>query len=61
MPHRKKAGKDSIVEWVEQLKVQGKLTHKAALDIGVGEGTYLYQLKHKYKFVTGADKYQTLE
>ena len=61
MPHSKKAGKASIVEWVEQLKVQGKLTHKAALDIGVGEGTYLYHLKHKYKFVKGADKYQALE
>ncbi len=59
MPHSKKAGKATIVEWVEQLKVQGKLTHKAALDIGVGEGAYLNCLKHKYQ--AGGDKYQTLK
>ena len=59
MPHSKKAGKATIVEWVEQLKVQGKLTHKAALDIGVGEGVYLNCLKHKYQ--AGGDKYQTLK
>ena len=59
MPHSKKAGKATIVEWVEQLKVQGKLTHKAALDIGVGEGAYLNCLKHKYQ--AGGDKYKTLK
>ena len=58
MPHSKKAGKATIVEWIEQLKVQGKLTHKAALDIGVGEGAYLNYLKHKYQ--AGGDKYQIL-
>jgi predicted SAM-dependent methyltransferase len=59
MPHSKKAGKATIVEWVEQLKVQGKLTHKAALDIGVGEGAYLNYLKHKYQ--ASGDKYQILK
>lgn len=59
MPHSKKAGKATIVEWIEQLKVQGKLTHKAALDIGVGEGAYLNYLKHKYQ--AGGDKYQILK
>ena len=59
MPHSKKAGKKTIVKWVEQLKSNNKLIHKAVLDIGVGEGTYLNWLKHKYR--PGGDKYQTLK
>jgi len=57
MPHSKKAGKATIVEWVEQLRSENKIIHKATLDIGVGEGTYLNWLKHKYR--PGGDKFQT--
>jgi 2-polyprenyl-3-methyl-5-hydroxy-6-metoxy-1,4-benzoquinol methylase len=49
MPYSKKAGKPNIVEWVAQLKSENKLHHKSVLDIGVGEGTYLNWLKHKYQ------------
>lgn len=59
MPHSKKAGKATIVEWVEQLKAENKLIHKAAMDIGPGEGAYLNWLKHKYQ--PGGDKYETLK
>ena len=38
MPHSKKAGKATIVEWVEELKAENKLKHNSCLDIGVGEG-----------------------
>lgn len=59
MPHSKKAGKATIVEWVEQLKAENKLIHKAAMDIGPGEGAYLNWLKHKYQ--PGGNKYETLK
>ena len=49
MPSSKKAGKTNIVEWVAQLKSDNKLRYKSVLDIGVGEGTYLNWLKHKYQ------------
>ena len=49
MPYSKKAGKPNIVEWVAQLKSDNKLHHKSVLDIGVGEGTYLNWLKHRYQ------------
>ena len=48
MPYSKKAGKAPIVDWIDILKSENKLVHNATLDIGVGSGTYVNWLKHRY-------------